>query len=78
MAMAGADTPAGLDENQSWDYVARETFPGDGNPREKLARTLLSGLSCNATTNQQMAVVRMAKALMGSNWVNIYTRGSPT
>lgn len=77
MKTAGDHTPVGLDENPAWDYVAQFLYPGSRNAREVLAMSLINGLSCNATTRQQLAVHAAARALMGTTWVEIFVRGKP-
>jgi hypothetical protein len=70
---------AGLDDNPALDYVAEKLCPRthqDVEPREVLARRLLRACRREARLSEIVTVTRLAEMLMGTTWVNLYSRES--
>lgn len=83
MVKLAHEDPPGLDEHEAWDYVARFACPDTiGAPatwptasREQLARTLLDAVAYTPIGDRVLALTRMAEALMGTAWVELFCRG---
>lgn len=71
------ESARGRSEDPMWDHMAQAICPPtyDGqDARETMAKNLIGGLGEHATLDQVMTVIRLAEALQGIVWVNLYTQ----